>query len=173
MKLKILFVVFCMVNIFVTGQTKVGSINSELIIGLMPQTKKVISSLNVYAKQLDSSYQIKVKEYQGKVAAYQKLSKDVSDQFRKIKVDEITELERGLQNNKQNGGKLIQLKRDELMRPLYKKLSDLITEMAKAEGYTQILTTSGNEFAYADDKFDLTLKVMTKLGIKIPEQQKK
>jgi len=173
MKLRMLFIAFCLTSLFATGQTKVGSIDSELIIGLMPETKEVISSLNVYAKQLDSSYQIKLKEYQGKIAAYQKLSKDVSDQFRKIKVDEIGELERSLQSNKDNGNKLIQLKRGELMRPLYKKLSDIIAEMAKAEGYTQILTSSGNEFAYIDEKFDLTLKVMNKLGIKIPEQPKK
>tara|TARA_R110002073_G_scaffold128999_6_gene275261 strand:+ start:26577 stop:27098 length:522 start_codon:yes stop_codon:yes gene_type:complete len=173
MKLKMLFVAFCLTSIFATGQTKVGSVDSELIIGLMPQTKRVISSLNIYAKQLDSSYQIKLREYQGKVAAYQKLSPEVSNEFKKIKVEEITELERGLQTQKDNGNKLIQLKRNELMRPLYKKLSDVIVEMAKAESYTQILTTSGNEFAYIDEKYDLTLKIMDKLGIKVPTEPKK
>ena len=63
---------------------------------------------------------------------------------------------------------MIQLKRNELLRPLYKKISDAITEIAKAEGYTQILTTSGNEFAYVDERFDITQKVMDKLGVKLP-----
>ncbi len=53
------------------------------------------------------------------------------------------------------------------MTPLYKILSDVITEIAKSENYTQILTTSGNEFAFIDNNFDITEKVMAKLGIKI------
>ena len=95
------------------------------------------------------------------------------DEFMKAMKNEISELERGLQKSKQNGSQLIQLKRNELMRPLYKKLSGVIDEIAKAGGYTQVLTTSGNEFAFIDEKFDLTKKVMDKLGIKIPEPEKK
>lgn len=173
MKLKIVLVAFCLTSLFSEAQTKVGTIDSELIIGLMPETKKVITLLGDYAKKLDSSYQGKVKEYQGKVNAFQKLSPDVSDDFKKIKADEINQLNVDLQKSQQNGSQLIQLKRNELMRPLYKKLSGVITEVAKAEGYTQILTTSGNEFAYIDEKFDLTKKIMDKLGLKIPEQPKK
>ena len=137
----------------------------------MPETKTVMTRLGDYAKKLDSSYQIKVKEYQDKVAAFQKLG-EVSDNFKKIKVDEIAELEQGLQTSQSNGNKLIQLKRNELMRPLYKRLREVIAEIAKANGYTQILTTTGNEFAYLDEKFDITQMVMDKLGLKIPEQKK-
>ena len=48
-------------------------------------------------------------------------------------------------------------------------MGDAITVIAQADGYTQILTTSGNEFAY-DEKFDLTQKVMDKLGVKLPKR---
>jgi outer membrane protein len=138
----------------------------------MPETKKVLSMLGDYAQRLDSSYQIKVTEYQEKVAAFQKLGPEVSDNFKKVKVDEIAELEKGLQTSQSNGNKLIQLKRDELMRPLYKKLREVIAEISKANGYTQILTTTGNEFAYIDEKYDITKAVMDKLGLKIPEPKK-
>ena len=97
---------------------------------------------------------------------------EVSDNFKKIKIDELAELEQGLQNNQQNGSKLIQLKRDELMRPLYKRLSTVISEIAKANGYTQVLTTTGNEFAYIDEKFDITQMVMDKMGLKLPPPKK-
>lgn len=172
MKLRILTVALFLTSMFATGQTKVGSIDSELIVGLMPETKVVLTRLGDYGKKLDSSYQIKVVEYQQKVAAFQKLT-GVSDDFKKIKVDEITELERGLQQSQDNGNKLMQLKRNELMRPLYKKLRGVIAEVSKAEGYTQILTTTGNEFAYIDDNFDITKKVMAKLGLKMPAPAKK
>jgi len=172
MKLRIFAVAFLLTSVLATGQSKVGSIDSELIIGLMPETKIVLNRLSDYAKKLDSSYQIKVKEYQEKVAAFQKLG-EVSDNFKKIKVDEITELEQGLQTSQDNGNKLIQLKRNELMRPLYKKLREVISEVSKAGGYTQILTTTGNEFAYIDEQYDITKQVMAKLGLKMPEPEKK
>ena len=59
------------------------------------------------------------------------------------------------------------------MNPLYKILGEAITEVAKAEGFTQVLTSSGNEFAYIDEAFDITEKVMAKLGVKIPPPSKK
>ena len=58
------------------------------------------------------------------------------------------------------------------MTPLYKILSDAVTEIAKSEGFTQVLTTSGNEFAYLDATYDLTEKVINKLGIKVPPPSK-
>ena len=153
MKLRILAVALFFTSILATGQTKVGSVNSELIVGIMPEMKNVVADLGKYAAKLDSSYQDKVKEYEEKVAAFQKLG-NVSDNFKKVKLEEITSLEQGLQKSQQNGNQLIQLKRNELLRPLYKKISDAITAIAKAEGYTQILTTTGNEFAYIDENYD-------------------
>ena len=62
------------------------------------------------------------------------------------------------------------LKRDELMRPLYTMLSEAIATVAKENGYTQILTITGNEFAYIDSKFDITELVLKNLGITIPKE---
>ena len=52
------------------------------------------------------------------------------------------------------------------MRPLYKKTTEIIEEIAKEKGYTQILTVTGNNFAYIDIKHDITKLVLDKLGIK-------
>jgi outer membrane protein len=63
---------------------------------------------------------------------------------------------------------LLKLRRDELMRPLYKKLSDLIAVVSKENGYSQVFTRTGNQFAYFDSNFDITKLVMYKLGIPTP-----
>ncbi len=173
MKVRILLITLCLASFSLNGQTKVGTINSEFIVGLMPETKQVITKLNEYAAKLDSSYQVKLNEFNEKVAAFQKLDPNLSDNFKKIKIDEITEMENELQKSQQNGNSLINLKKDELMNPLYQILSDVVSEIAKKEGYTQILTSSGNEFAYIDSNHDITEKVITKLGIKVPTQGNK
>ena len=173
MKSKLFFIIFSLFALVANGQTKVGTINSEFIVGLMPETKKVITMLNDYAAKLDSSYQVKLTDYNAKVTAFQKLDPSLSDSFKKIKIDEINELEQELQKSQQNANSLIGLRRDQLMNPLYQILGKAITEIAKAEGYSQVLTTSGNEFAYIDEAFDITQKVMDKLGLKMPPPPKK
>lgn len=147
--------------------------DSELVIGLMPETKKVLSLLSKYAKKLDSTYQIKYKDYQAKVKDYQTKQKDFADNYKKIKIQELAKIEQELQKNQSNANKLIQLKRNELMRPLYKKLKGVVAEIAKAGGYSQIITTTNTEFAYIDLTHDLTEKVLKKMGIEIPKTPEK
>ena len=49
----------------------------------------------------------------------------------------------------------------------YKKIiNEVIEGIAKEKGYTQILTLTGNNFAYIDVKHDITKLVLDKLGIK-------
>ncbi len=172
MKSKLLLFSLLFVVAFSNAQSKVGSIDSNLIIGLMPEAKKVSSMLGEYGKKLDTIYNKKVDAYKVMLDAFKKLDKNLSDDYKKIKYDEIVKTEQELQQNQKNGNMLMQLKRDELMRPLYKKLSNVISEVSIANGYTQILTTTGNEFAYMDAKFDITQLVMDKLGIKLPEPKK-
>jgi len=80
-------------------------------------------------------------------------------------------LEQDIKKYQKNGNTLMGLKRDELMRPLYTMLSQAIAVVAKENGYTQILTITGNEFAYIDSKFDITELVLKNLGITIPKGQ--
>ena len=173
MKVKLLTFILCFAGIFANSQTKVGTINSEFIVGLMPEAKQVLNELKIYAAKLDSTYQVKLADYNSKVNAFQKLDPNLSDNFKKVKIEEINALEQDLQKSQQNGNSLINLKRDQLMNPLYQILGEAITELAKSEGFTQILTSSGNEFAYIDEAFDITEKVMAKLGIKMPPPPKK
>ena len=165
-----LFTLFCSVSV---AQTKVGTINSDYIINLMPESKVVVRQSQKYGKKLDSSFAIKMNEYKAKVDDYNKREKEMGELEKKTIGNEIAVLQDDIRRYQDNGTKLMQLKQNELMRPLYKKLNEAIDAVAKANGFTQILTTTGNQFAYVDMKFDITKLVMDKLGVKEPEQPKK
>lgn len=165
MKLKITFIITLLVTNFGFAQTKVGTIDTDYIIGKMPEMKEVITRINNYGKQLDSSFQIKAKEYNDKIEAFKKIEKTLADADKKVKIQEIATIEQEMGKFRQNGSTLIQLRRDEYMKPLYKKLNEIIQAIAKADGYTQILSTRGNDFAYLDERFDITKQVLAKLGI--------
>ncbi|CAM1353891.1 OmpH family outer membrane protein [Tenacibaculum insulae] len=166
MKSKIILLAAILITTIAFSQTKVGTVNSDLIIGKMPQMKTVLKRVENAGKKLDSSFNVKTKNYQTKAQAFQDAQKTLSDADKSTKYQELVTLEQEIQKFRVNGTKMMQLQRDEYMRPLYKKLSEVITEVAKANGYTQILTTGGNEFGYIDERFDITKLVLTKLGIK-------
>ncbi|MDP5094127.1 MAG: OmpH family outer membrane protein [Polaribacter sp.] len=151
------------------AQTKLGTIDNDYIINLMPEAKIVVKMAQEYGQKLDSSFSIKMQEYQAKVDDYKKNEKEYGELMKKTLITEIQTMEQDIQKYQENGSKLMQLKQNELMRPLYKKLNDVIDLVAKENKYTQILTIQGNQFAYIDQKFDITKLVMDKLGLKEPE----
>ncbi|WP_339663044.1 OmpH family outer membrane protein [uncultured Polaribacter sp.] len=166
-KLTILFIAF--ISTLAIAQTKVGTIDSDYIISIMPETKIVMERTQDYGAKLDSSFSIKAKEYQDKVADYRKNEAEYGELMKKTLVNEIALMEQDLKKYQENGNKLMQLKQNELMRPLYNVLNEAIQFVAKENKYTQILTTTGNQFAFIDEKFDITTLVMAKLGVKEPE----
>lgn len=125
-----------------------------------------------YGTKLDSSFTVKVEDFRARLKDYQAKEKEMGDLEKKTVQKELASLEQDINQYQKNGNTLMGLKRDELMRPLYKKLSNVIAEVSKANGYTQILTTTGNQFAYLDPKFDITDLVIKKLGITVPEPTK-
>ncbi|WP_282072230.1 OmpH family outer membrane protein [Polaribacter atrinae] len=173
MKSKIIFIAIAFLSTISIAQSKVGTVDSEYIIGLMPEAKIVLDRSQEYGAKLDSSFNIKVKTYQTKIEAFKKNEKTLGELAKQAEYKELAEMEADIKKYQQNGNQLMQLKQDELMRPLYKKLSSAIATVAKAEGYTQILTMTGNEFAYIDTKFDITELVLKNLGIAIPVAEEK
>ena len=172
MKLKITLLFIAFISTISFAQTKVGSIDSDYIISLMPENKVILKMAQKYGAKLDSSFTVKVEDFRARLKDYQAKEKEMGDLEKKTVQKELASLEQDINQYQKNGNTLMGLKRDELMRPLYKKLSNVIAEVSKANGYTQILTTTGNQFAYLDPKFDITDLVIKKLGITVPEPTK-
>ena len=167
MKIKITLILSALIICFTTNaQTKVGTVDREFIIAKMPQLKIVQERINNYGTRLDSINQSKIFKHDAAVKAYNTIAKTLSDADKRPKLIEINDLKQEIAKFQENGTKMMQLQREEYMRPLYKKLSEVISEVAKENGYTQVLTTDGNEFGYVDENFDITQLVLDKLGIK-------
>ena len=161
-----LCIAFLTLALSTNAQTKVGTVNSDLIISKMPQLKTVQEGLQKYGSRLDSINNIKVASYETLVKTYTDDLPTMKEAAKKIRANEIQLLEKELTKLRQNGNQLMQLRRNELMRPLYNKVTEIVTQIATEKSYTQILTSSGNEFAYIDPAHDITELVLAKLGIK-------
>lgn len=165
MRVKLILLIAFLVSTISFAQGKVGTVNMDLIVSKMPQSKTVIERVSKYAKRLDSSFQAKTIAYGSKIEAYKKDQEALSEAQKTERQQEIIALEKEINDFRNNGSKLLELRRDEFMRPIYKKLNSIISALAKEDGYSQILTTDRNEFAYFDENFDITKKVLLKLGI--------
>ena len=167
MKLKHVFVIIAFASTFLSAkaQSKVGTVNVNEILSKMPELATVETAVATYNSKLENTLKEKVTVYKTKLEAYKKNVATYSDVMKKTMGDELYNLENDIKKFQQNGAQLTQLKQDELLRPLYKKISDMIAVVAKEQKYTQILTVDGNEFAYTDEKFDITKTVKNKFGI--------
>jgi outer membrane protein len=161
-----LVVAFILFSVTANSQSKVGTVNINDILTKLPQLVEVENAMTTYKTELGETLNEKVSTYQNKLELFKNNSDTYSDVMKKTMGEELYRLEDDIKKFQQNGNKLAQLRQEELLRPLYGKISDMIAVIAKEQKYTQILTVDGNEFAYTDEKFDITTIVKTRLGIK-------
>ena len=168
MNSKFLIIAFVFTSIM-SAQTKVGTINTEYIVSKMPEFKEVQKNVQDYSKTLDSGLKEKFDEYQEKVKAYSEKEATYTQALKDLKQKDIMKLEEDIQKLRNNSGKLLQVRQDELLRPLYNKIGVEVEKIVQEEGFTHILNEN-NALIYIDPNFDITVKVMKSLGIPIEEE---
>lgn len=164
--LKIIFLLICITGF---SQTKVGTINVDYIVSQMPELETVKKDVEAYSKTLDADLQKKVTDYKAKVEAYKAGEASFTDAQKETKQQELVTAENDIAKFQQNGNKLIGIKRDDKMRPLYTKIGEALDKVAKAGGYTQVLTANAS-VVYFEDKYDITKDVLKELGITVTEE---
>jgi len=169
MKKLVLLILLATVSFNANAQSKTGTIDTEFILSKMPELTKVQENLKAYNTKLEGELKVKVDGYQAKVKEYQEKVASFTDPMKKTKQEEIIALEDDIAKFRQNGSQLVQLEQNKLLQPLYQKIGKALEEIAKAEKFTQVFTITTSGLAYVDPNFDLTQKVMTKLGIKLPD----
>lgn len=150
------------------AQTKVGTIDVDYIISKLPELTTIQTQMVTYGKELDNELQTKLTNYDAQVEAYKAGEVGFTEAQKQQKQTAILAIEEDINKFQQNGNQLVQLKRDELLRPAYQRIGASLEKLAKAQGYTQVLQTD-NTLVYLDPTYDLTRQVLTDLGIKLEE----
>lgn len=144
---------------------KIGHINSQELMQLMPEAATIRTELEKEAASLETQMTAMQTEYQNLVRDYQANEASWSDLIRDSKVKEINDLEGRLQTFQQNAQQSLTAKEQALIEPVIKKAQDAIDAVAKANGYTYVFDTSvGAVIVYPDGDNILAL-VKKHLGI--------
>ncbi len=171
MKKFILPLVVFFVSLSAMAQSKVGTIDSDLVIASLNEMTQVQKDLETYGADLDRQFKELVSKYQAAIEAYKAAEATATEEDKKTKQDEIVGLEQDIQRFRQNSQGLIQIKQNELMQPLYQKVGEALDAVAREQNYSQVLTLNAG-VAYFDPALDLTDDVAKKLGVtlKNPDQ---
>ena len=167
---RIILLLIIITSVNVSAQSKVGTINTEFIISQMPELKEVQSQMEAYNKELGQKIQNKYTEYQELVQKFEEEKDSLNEVVRKIRENEIYDMEQNINKLQQNSQKLARVKRDELMRPLYEKIGTAIEKVVQEQGYTQIFNEN-NGLVYGSPEDDLTEEVLDEMGIEVKKPQ--
>jgi outer membrane protein len=167
---KITILMFIVLTAFsgqVIGQ-KIGYINTQEILQLMPETAVANNELAALANSLDEQDSILNAEYQNKIADFQKdqQNPDISESILLMKYNQINDLEKRIEQFKQTAQQELVEKQNKLIKPLVEKINNAIDEVAKENNYNYVLDNSTGAILFAANEKDNILPlVKAKLGI--------
>lgn len=151
---------------FAKAQTKIGYINLNALIGLMPEAKTVKATLDTYSKQFTDELASMQNELQTKGLEYQKTQATMSDAVRTSKQAELQDFQKRIQDYNNNAQQKFDEKSQELIKPLSDKAHNAVEAVAKEKGYTYVLDSGQTALVIAPPADDMMEAVKAKLGIK-------
>ena len=161
---------FCLTasSTFAQAADKYGYLNFGNVIALMPDTKAADTALEAYQQQLVKKGEEMAKAFE---ANYAKLVQDVQAKTLSPKVQ--AEREQALQTEQQSilayeqeVIQKVQIKRDELLKPIVEKVQKAIQDVGKEKGYKMIFDTSVfNAILFVKESDDVLPLVKAKLGL--------
>ena len=152
-------------NLNVTAQSKIGHINSNDLLEIMPERTKAAADVEAFAKQLEMQLKNMSAEYETKLREYQSQQSLMTEPVRQTKVQEITDLESRIQQFQLTAQESLQKKESEILKPLIDKAKNAINTVAKEKGYDYILDTGLGVVLFFDTGDDILPLVKKKLGL--------
>ena len=148
------------------AQVKIGYINFDQLVGLMPETKTIRTQLEAYNKQFLDVLTGMNNDYQTKGKAYEAQRTTMTDAIRTSKEAELTDIQKRMSDYQNNARQQVENKTNELSKPLFDKARAAITQVAKEKGYNYVINTSQTDLIVSPAGDDMMNDVKAKLGLK-------
>ncbi len=164
--MKFLKIAVFFIGLTAFSQSKVGAVDVDYILSKMPEMETVRTQMETYGQQLDIDLNKKIVDYKKLAEAYKEKESSLTPEQKKEKQSELINLDSDIQKFQQNGAKLMEIKQKEYLQPLYKKIGLALEKVASEQGFTQVMQTN-QDLVYLDPNYDLTVPILTELGISI------
>ncbi len=148
-------------------QIKLGYINSQELISVMPESDSAQVQLEAYAQELSDQIESLQVELNNKFQQYQKDLNTLTDLVRQSRETELNDLSRRFQEAQQMAQEDMQRMQYLVMNPILDKADEAIQRVSKANGITAVFDTAQGAMLYFDESqmTDLLPLVMADMGI--------
>ena len=147
------------------AQNKLGYINSNELLSIMPESTEMQTELQSYAKGLESSLAAMQAEGEKKLADYQQNEATMSDLVKQDKIRELESIQQRILEFQQNAQESLAAKEQELITPILDKARKAIEDVAKEGSFTYIFDASTGNILYAAESENILPLVKAKLGL--------
>jgi outer membrane protein len=157
----------------INGQSKIGYVDSQKILGSLKETQTVQSTLQAEQEKMYKKLQYMQDSLQEAQEDYVKNIKDnqmIKDGAKKAIQKGLEDLAFQLQTSQQKFQEDLQKLYQELMQPVFDKVKKAVDNVRKAEGMDLVLDGSSQIILAADTKYEMTQKVLDEL-VKMVDQK--
>lgn len=152
-------------NFFAQG-IKLGHINTQELLAVLPQKIAAEEELRVHAAQLEEFQKSIQDELNKKYEAYLTERESYNDLVKATKEKDLQDLQQRLATYNKTAQQDLQQKESELIQPIIEKIKTTIDEVGKENGFLYIFdTASGNLLFMSSESVDITPLVRKKLGL--------
>lgn len=165
LKKTILMVLFAL-PLSLMAQDKLGHVNSQEIITLMPERAQIEKKIDELQTQWENELVKMREEYSAKIKEYQDKQATMPESIKQARISEITEMEQRIGTFQQQAYSDLQKKQQELIAPIIEKVKKAINEVGAENNFTYIFDAGTQVILYQSPKSnDITALVKKKLGL--------
>ena len=152
------------------GAQKYACVNTEYILGSVPEYNQALNKLNKYIEEWRKDLESKQAEVDELRQQYQQEAYLLPENLKQRRQDEMRNKEaelRALQQQRFAPGGDLDQKRAELMKPVQDRIYNAIERVAREKNYAFVFDKSSSATViYVAEKYDISNQVLEMLGVK-------
>jgi outer membrane protein len=165
--------IFILVNVSAVSAQKLGHVDLDSLISLMPEFKAAKEKSEGKLKSLEGFLMNLKNEYDQKAQIYQTNYATMSEMEKKDMEEQLSGMQQRIQSRQVEAQTEYQTYSNNMMKPIYDKAKKAIEKVAKANGYKYIFDTAVGNILYSepgDDVLQLVKKEMDAMpAAKLPD----
>ncbi|ANH59240.1 OmpH family outer membrane protein [Dokdonia donghaensis] len=148
------------------AQSKVAHINSQSLVEAMPSYKTAMAELDKLQKSYDADISGMGNELQKTLERYNREAETQTDEENQRRMNEVQETRTNIVKYQQSAMQKLEVKQQELIKPILEEARLAIQKVARAKGYEFVLdSTPGAGGVLMADGYDLMADAKAALGI--------
>ncbi|MHB9056018.1 MAG: OmpH/Skp family outer membrane protein [Paludibacteraceae bacterium] len=162
-----LFMIALLPLVAMAQSQKIGHVNSQELISLMPE----VGTMNSKMKEAQDAWEKELlkmrEEYYAKIKSFQDSQASLTESIKQARQSELADMEQRINNLNQAATDDLQKKNQELAAPILEKVKKAIGEVAAENNFTYIFDTTTQTIVYMGPSAnDITPLVKKKLNLK-------